>query len=304
MNTAATSRAGERWTAVIGGVAFLWIVLVLVVAVVQAVTYTGIIAAVSEWQFDHLGQSFPAMTFILLVALFALPGVLLLGYAIRRANALRAPSADQLVIQRSVRMLWVLATLAGLLAVAIVVILIRMAMLPGDSAPADRVEAGVTQQPALHEGAARLIGQYRYDRIATFRQNVLIAQREYRFVPVQPASGRPTPDVMLFAEIATIPDRRAPGTEERGGILRRGGLPAAVARLYQDAGFRLAPKVYVLYSDRGAMRWPYIAGAAQLAIMTVLLGIAALLTRRRLYVLRNGPVPPRAEPVPVEAPAV
>lgn len=298
MTTAAAYRAIGRWTKFLVSVAFGWIALVLIVAIVQSATYTGFVAALTEWQFDHLGQAFPAMTFLLLLALFALPGLLLLGFVIRRINTARGVSTDTLVIQRSTRMLRVLAVIAVLLAVVMIIVLAQWARLPDDAGNPRRVDVStMTGADALilPEGATRLIGQYRYDRTATFRQNVLIARRDYRFVPVQAAGSRPTSVVHVFAETSMSPDNRQAAAEEHVGVLRRGGLPPAVAHLYRDAGFRIAPDAYVLYPDRRALTWPYIAVAVQLAITVVLLAIAALLTRRRLHLLR-GQI---AEPVTV-----
>lgn len=280
------SRAIGRWTKLAVGIALGWIALVLIIAIVQSATYTGFVAALNEWQFDHLGQSFPAMTFLLLLALFALPGLLLLGYAIRRVNIAHGMRPDALVIQRSTRMMHVLTALAILLGIATLIILVQLARLPDGDGSARRIEVGAilggAPVPALSEGATRLVGQYRYDRTATFRQNVLVARRDYRFVPVQPAAARPTSTVTVFAETSQLPDIRQARAEEHVGVLRRGGLPPAVAHLYRDAGFRIAPDAYVLYPDRQALTWPYIAGSAQLAIIVLLLAIAALLTRRRL----------------------
>lgn len=284
------SRAIGRWTKLAVGIALGWIALVLIIAIVQSTTYTGFVAALNEWQFDHLGQSFPAMTFLLLLALFALPGLLLLGYAIRRVNIAHGMRPDALVIQRSTRMMHVLTALAILLGIATLIILVQLARLPDGDGSARRIEVGAilggapvpAPIPALSEGATRLVGQYRYDRTATFRQNVLVARRDYRFVPVQPAAARPTSIVTVFAETSQLPDIRQARAEEHVGVLRRGGLPPAVAHLYRDAGFRIAPDAYVLYPDRQALTWPYIAGSAQLAIIVLLLAIAALLTRRRL----------------------
>ena len=298
MTTATATRAIGRWTKFVVSLALGWVALVLVVAIVQSTTYTGFVAALNEWQFDHLGQAFPAMTFLLLLALFALPGLLLLGFAIRRINAAHGVRTDALVIQRSVRMLRVLTVIATLLAIAMVIVLVQWARLPDDRGNPKRVEVAAAaggETLALIEGPTRLIGQYRYDRTATFRQNVLVARRDYRFVPVQPVGARPASVLNVFAESSLSPDNRQAAAEERVGVLRRGGLPPAVAHLYRDAGFRVAPDAYVLYPDRRALTWPYIAVAAQLSVVVVLLAIAALLTRRRLRLLRSQV----AEPVEV-----
>lgn len=294
--TAATvSRATERWTKIATCLALGWVALVLIIAIAQSTNYTGFVAALNEWQFDHLGQAFPAMTFLLLLALFALPGLLLLGFTIRRLNVAHSLRADTLVVQRSVRMLRVLTVLATLLCIATLIVLIQLAMLPNGSGDPKRVEVGASPgrapapapSPGLSEGATRLIGQYRHDRTATFRQNVLVARRDYRFVPVQPVNARPTSIVTVFAETSQSPDGIVAMAEERAGVLRRGGLPPAVVHLYRDAGFRVAPDAYVLYPDRRALTWPYIAVAGQLAVVMLLLVIAALVTRRRLRLLRR-----------------
>ena len=290
------------------GCALGWVAIVLIVAIVQSTTYTGFVATLNEWQFDHLGQAFPAMTFLLLFALFALPGLLLLGFAIRRINAVRGVRTEALVIQRSARMLRVLTVLAVLAGVATLILLLQLAMLPSGRGEPKRVEVGAAPGrapvpapiPDLAEGATRLIGQYRHDRTATFRQNVLVARRDYRFVPVQPANTRPSSIVTVFAETSQSPDTLQATAEERVGVLRRGGLPPAIAHLYRDAGFRVAPDAYVLYPDRQALTWPYVAGAGQLAVVVLLLVIAALLTRRRLRMLRHEVNRP-AETVPQEA---
>lgn len=296
------AHAINRWMK--GGVAIAlgWIALVLIVAIVQSTTYTGLVAGLSEWQFDHLGQSFSTMTFLLLFALFALPGLLLLGFIIRRINVAGAVRVDTLVVQRSARMLGVLGVLATLLGIAALIFVIQWAMLPTDRGGPRRVEMRLSMRqapapsPDLSEGPTRLIGRYRYDRIATFRRSVLVARRDYRFVPVEPKQPRAGSAISVFAETSPFPDGRHVAVEEHVGVLRRGGLPPAVAHLYRDAGFRIAPDVYVLYPDRRALTWPYIAGATQLALAAVLLAIAALLTRRRLRLLRGAP-PAVTEPV-------
>lgn len=290
MTTAAASRAIGRWTKFLVSVALGWISLVLIVAIVQSTTYSGFVATLTEWQFDHLGQAFPAMTFLLLLALFSLPGLLLLGFVIRHINAVRDVRTEERVIQRSARMLRVLTVITVLLTIAIVIVLVQWAKLPDDNGNLKRVDVSAvtgTDALILTEGATRLIGQYRYDRTATFRQNVLVARRDYRFVPVQASGLRPTSIVRVFAETSASPDNLRSVAEERVGVLRRGSLPPAITHLYRDAGFRVAPDAYVLYSDRRALTWPCIAVAIQLAIAVVLLAIAALLTRRRLHLLRG-----------------
>lgn len=294
MDALTPSRPATRWTALAVGLAFGWIGLVLIVAVIQTVTYTGLISTLSEWQFDHLGQSFPAMTFLLLLAIFTAPGLLLLGLAIRRRNVLYRWTADELVIQRSSRMLRVLTVLAVLLAVAAAVALVQMLLLPQDHGAVRRVDIGRLTNTVLTEGPIQLIGQYRYDRTAIFRQNVLVAQREYRFVPVQATTGRPGSTITIFAESSARPDTRLAANEDRTGILRQGGLPPAIVRLYRDAGFSLAPRTYVLYPDGGSMRWPYLAMVTQLLIIVLLLAITAWLTRRRLQLLQTAGAHPAA----------
>lgn len=300
MSAFTPSRTASRWTALAVGLAFGWIGLVLIVAVIQTVTYTGLVSALSEWQFDHLGQSFPAMTFLLLLAVFTSPGLLLLGMAIRRRNVLYRRTADELVIQRSSRMLRVLTVLAVLLTVAAAVALVQLLLLPEDRGPVRRVDIGRMTNAALAEGPTRLVGQYRYDRTAVFRQNVLVARREYRFVPVQATTGRPGSTITIFADSSALPDTRLAANEDRTGILRQGGLPPAIARLYRDAGFSLAPRTYVLYRDGGSMRWPYLAMALQLLVIVLLLAITAWLTRRRLRLLQTAGAQPASTPADAE----
>ncbi len=303
MTAATASPAIGRWMKAIVGLALGWITLVLIVAIVQTTNYTGFVGALSEWQFDHLGQAFPAMTFLLLFALFALPGLLLLGLTIRRINVTRGMRADALIIQRSTRMLRVLVTLTTLLGLAALIFLVQWAMLPNDSGKPMRVDmrSVVGQAPALApipvlpDGPTQLIGDYRYERTATFRRTVLVAQRDYRFVPVQLVGTRPGSRLVVFAETSLWPGVRQATAQQHVGVLHRGGLPPAVAHLYRDAGFSVASDAYVLYPDRGALTWPYIAGATQLAIATLLLLGAAVLTRRRLQVLRDAVAPITAQ---------
>lgn len=281
-------RGAGRPVALAGWLAIAWIVLVLVAVTIQAHTYTGWVAQLTEWQFDRMGQSFPTATFLLLFALCAIPGFIVLALALRRSHTAQSLSALDIALARAVRMQHVLTGLAILVAIAAIVAVVQMAQLPSAAGVARSVDAGTVANSVQPQGPVVLVGRYRYDRTATFGQNVLVARRDYHYVPVQSARGPEAQALAVFAEIDGNPAKQG-AIESHTGVLRHNSLPPEVAQLYRDAGFTVSSAAYVLYSAPETMRWPYLAAAGQLALAALVLGIAAWLTRRRVWALKvNG----------------
>ncbi len=255
----------------------LWVALVSLYFLWETAAYRGLTAMLAEWQFDNFGRYYPTLTFAIIVFLLSLPGYLLFLRP-RRAGTRQFPA---LAIRSGHVFSRALAGVAIGLAATAVGAFLAMLWLPGAQAELQRYT--VQREGAIlpHEGPTELSGTIAYDRIAAFDQNLIVARRNTRFAPVGPVAG-PVGRVQFFIELPPIDQPTGARIATMSGVLRQGGLPGELVRLYRYAGYDIDQPYFVLFIDPAAMRWPYISAAVQLAIAAVLAGIVALIQSRRL----------------------
>ncbi len=275
-----------------------WAAIVALIALWQTLTYSGAVAIAAEWQFDRFGRYFPALTLIVLAALFGSPVLFLLRRRPRRHDdpgvALAIAAERQACL-----LLRILLWLAGGFCLAALVALALVLFLPATTGAPLRVTVGAPGSISPDEGPTRLVGAVQYDRTSAFDGNLLLFRRSFRFAPVQPI-GRPSSDLRYFIELG--PDEHiAPVSAERTGILRRGSLPGEIIRLYRYAGYELTKPHYVLYQSRTSMRWPYYVTAAHLAFVALVLGLASAFQYGRWRKIRRQAAD-REAAVPIAAP--
>jgi hypothetical protein len=283
--TKADSRASvqRRRRLKIGGLS-LWAVIVTLIMLWQTVSYQGVIAVLAEWQFNIIGRYYPAITYLILVTLLMLPGLLLFK---RREVDDRPDRMARAAVRSGHRFFQFLAVVGGALATAALVTLLAMWWLPALSGPLQVIDLSEPVASEPHEGPTVLKGSIAYDRTAAFDENLFVVARNSRFAPMLPP-GNATPDYQYFVELppAATPELK-PARTSMTGNLRRGSLPGEIVRLYRYAGARVETPYYVLLADTAAVRWPYLQVAIQTAVASLLFLLAGVWQWLRLRRMRR-----------------
>lgn len=266
-------RHRPRWRRAIA----VWAILVALVLLWQMLAYRGAMALAAEWQFDTFGRYYPALTYVLLVALLASP----LWWLARDRPAAEAPVT--LPGPGFIRAL--LGVALGCAAASALAALAMLAQPDGDGAAA-RVTIGSAAATTPAEGATVLVGDAIGDRVAGLSEDVFVARRSFRFVPVLAPDGADR-TVRYFAEIDaanTLAVARRDGSLT--GILKHDALPGELVRLFRYAGIDVAREYHVLFASRDSLQWPYRVLAVELALVALLCGGVVLALHRRRERLR------------------
>ena len=255
--------------------AVTWLGLAIVFLVWQSISYRGLLALLAEWEFETFGVYHPAITYLALLAILCSPMLLFR----RRAEANKAATVPPTDVPRqnpeisinSVRILLGLGIVALLAAAG--VSLFGFA-LPNDDGPIHTIAvADQNQKPML--GPADLRGRVLFNQISVLNESVLTSKYNTRFAPMV-GEGADQTRVRYFVE---LPPNAEPGVAEVAsayrGVLRQGGLPGELVRLYRYAGLKIDPGYYVLFASTGSMRRAYMVSAGELlvlALVALLLG--------------------------------
>jgi hypothetical protein len=268
----------RRQRAKTGGVA-IWTALVAVVFLWQFVQYRGIVALLAEWQFNFLGRSYPAISYLLPVAVLALPALLIFWRTRPRHSAQRIALATQRSAIAFQKTMW---AVAAAFALAAVVFLFQSLDGAAQQVGPQRIDLGSPVTALPPEGPATISGSVLTTRTAALRQNFLLLGKSYRFAPIVPP-GSKTTDLQYFGELSPSFDQAAiaPGST-LSGTLKRDALPGEIIRLYRYAGYNIADPHYVLFLDPASARWPDLQTAIQLGLIGLVFAVLALLQRRRL----------------------
>lgn len=138
-------------------------------------------------------------------------------------------------------------------------------LLPGETGPAQRV-AAAQAGPAPPLGAVDLYGTVLYDKVAIINQSTLFLPMRDRFAPIVGADAAQE----KFRYFVEIPHDYQITPHQPGiyhGVLRRGGLPGDLERVYRYAGFDIAPDYYVLFVSRDAMLRPYYSDLYEIFVL-------------------------------------
>lgn len=256
--------------------AWIWFVVVSIVLLWQKSTYWGLYAFAAEWQFNAFGSYRPALTYLSLIAILCLPLLLISRLRSKELRSKRAslPPGSQLNSTIRSKSRWAKALFCAAIAVAIagLAIALSTALLPSASAPVSRMALSAEMAPPPL-GPVILSGKLLSDKTAVFDEDFLILRRSSRFAPMV-AEGADRTVLHYFVELPlTAPIASNDVKGERKGILRRGGLPGELVRLYRYAGFRVDPNYYVLFSSPEAMRRAELTEAIELLIFAAFLGL-------------------------------
>ena len=278
-----TRRSIRNWTSTV------WVVLITLIFLWQALAYRGLVGLVAEWQFNEFGDYRPVLTYLVFTLLLGpLP---LLLFRRRRRPAREGPqqsvlsdyAAAQGSALRFLKSLYVLAILAfG----AAVICLVAMWWLPSDTGPIQRINASDTLSANPKEGATELGGKIIYNSTSAFDENLWFVRHSTRFAPLI-GDGTDETAIRYFVELSPSSRSATTNAGVRRGILKRNALPGELLRLYRYAGFRVFPDHYVLFNSTDTMRWPYLMTAIELAGCGLLILIAAAIQGLRYRRLTN-----------------
>ena len=258
----------------------LWVGLVAVLLLWQCVNYNGIWALAAEWQFNVLGTYHPTITYLLLLLLLSSPMIVLRWLGRRRQ--VQTETSQGLEVRQLRRAIGATRAFRNVLAAAAIVVglgaLVTGAsafLLPAADGPVRRVVVtGTEVTPPL--GPVELQGRVLYDKVAAFNQDLLITHTSVRFAPVV-GEGASQSNFRFFVELpAEGPPRKADTPTLRQGVLRQGGLPGELVRLYRYAGFAVTPDCFVLFQSTASMRRPYFIDMVEFLIFSLLFGVLAL----------------------------
>lgn len=279
--------------------AWVWFVVVSIVLLWQKSTYWGLYAFAAEWQFNAFGSYRPALTYLFLIVILCLPLLLISSRRSRELRSERAslPRGSQLDSMIRAKSRWAKALFCAAIAVAVAALAIALstALLPSAGGPVSRMvlTAEMGAPPPL--GPVVLSGRLLSEKTAVFDEDFLVLHRSSRFAPMV-AEGADQTMLRYFVELPVdtpIASNDAKG--ERKGILRRGGLPGELVRLYRYAGFRVDPNYYVLFSSPEAMRRAELTEAVELLIFAVFLGLIGA-----IFAFRHRQLVKRASASPLE----
>lgn len=268
----------------------VWIVVCLLVLIWWASGYRSVVEWLAEWQFDFFGRYYPSLTVALLVLLLGLPIAGAVGYA-RRRHRRRLDKAlgenPQVLLTRVIvsarRGVLFFGGLAILTAVVALVVFVSMLWLPPTSGPVRLITT--SGQAATSQGPARFARPLRMDRVARIEENVGLAQRVTYVAPVALPNQPQDLTLLTTVDATSLEPRRFAAIKE--GVLVRQGLPKELTNLYRGAGIAVPDRPYLLMRDGAAVRWRPLVLGVQVALLSLLSAIVALLFRRQARRLRK-----------------
>ena len=278
MDVRRTSRRDRLWI----WLARLWIGAIIVFSVWETINYTGAVAFFAEWQYDKLGSFYPAITCLLMILFLSLPLLLIARwrqkYSKGQANPESAPlSADRMAASRW-RNGFIVAAL--ITACAILVIGIFTFFLPDDSEPVRLLTVTEATTPSML-GATELHGKVLYDKIAVFNEDTLLSHSRDRFAPVV-AEGANQANFRYFVELPSDSQGRRAHDNAYRGVLRRGGLPGDLEKIYKYAGYKISDDYYTLFSSRSSMQREYLMYMTELTVLLIFFVVMQFIFQRRI----------------------
>lgn len=253
----------------------------------QTMTYRGVSAFAAEWQFNAFGFYHPALTYLVLLLILSSP-LLLLRLPIRRRSQQVASPAPEVVLSRAIsstsRLLKTLVGAATTVATAALVVASLSLFLPRTDGPVARAVISDDAAPPP-QGPIELTGRLLHEKTSVFNEDFVVSRRSSRFAPMV-GEGTDQTVFRYFVELPPETATTAPDTVTvRKGILRKGGLPGELIRLYRYAGFRVDPDYYVLFATADSMKRPYLTEALELLVLALFIGLVSGIyayRRRRL----------------------
>ncbi len=256
-----------------------WLLLIVAAAVailfIQAVSYSGLMRSLAEWQFVRFGRYFPVFTIILFAGLVALIWSLLVLVRRRARKETPPVTLSRLAFRwRSAGMF--LGIASGVLAIVAIGVFIHYLRAPRDSASIRIANLSQAQGASFTPGPTRLEGIRALGPVGLYTEDVLFSSRTYYFVPVgRDANGA----FNLFVEIDDPQAQRFP--ESTTGLLRSDALPSEFAQMYRINRMAVAPESAVLFRDAQSADRPILVLLGEVALFAVSAALFAFLCRRR-----------------------
>jgi len=308
----------------------LWLALVSLFFLREALDYRGLVARLAEWQFLHFDRYWPTLTFTLLTLICALPLIVPLWIvrARQRRDERYGPARiddRRILMGRAARLQNFFGGIAAGSVIAAAMSLVMMMQLPSDRKPAESIVIGSLDAVAPEPGPAVLTGWVNLAETAQFNENLLLVKRTLYFAPIRSGPRDKSP-LRYFVEVerTDIKDGyhgiRFPEGDNKvhawryrikdigftpllHGVLRRGALPGEIANLYRYVGHKVDKDNYVLFRSNQPIAWRFkvIAGEFTLAALIAAL-VAIWFARQRRRIARDLRDEDRHEmPAPTEA---
>lgn len=271
-----------------------WVICVVLLLLWQAAAYRGLPAIAAEWEFDKLGANHPLITLQILAVLLSSPVLIFEWVRARRQTRSTTTEVERLAfaIANAKRLRKLISTLSILVALSAVAVGVTALRLPSASGPVHRVIVTDSSVPPVL-GPVDLDGNVQFNKAAVFNENIVNRHHVGSFAPVVSDNASQS-KFRFFAELDDSTSfRRDNANLSIRGVLRQGGLPVELVKLYRYAGFTIEPDYYVLFTSTSAMRRPYLIDMVELLIFSVILAGIALLTSLRVRRLNQAKV--RAE---------
>ncbi|MDB5575131.1 MAG: hypothetical protein JWR80_307 [Bradyrhizobium sp.] len=278
----------------------LWLAVAGLFLLWQTMTYRGVSALAAEWQYNAFGAYHPALTYLVLLLLLCSP-LLLLRVPVRRMVGRRGRSRRETVppeaqfsyaIGTTTRLLKTLFGAALAVVVAAGVVASITLFLPSANGPLSQAVVSDDAAPPS-PGPVELTGRLLTDKTSVFSEDFIVGRRSSRFAPMV-GEGADQTVLHYFVELPPETAKSGPGVVSvRKGILRKGGLPGELVRLYRYAGFRVDSNYHVLFASSESMRRGYLTDAFELLVLAffiALVGGIYAYRRRRLQKLRSDTV--------------
>ncbi|RYX81304.1 hypothetical protein EON83_24635 [bacterium] len=265
-----------------------WIAIVALLLLWQVLNYQGVFAFLAEWQFNFLGRSYPAVTYLLPVLILAALGLPLYWGIRRRQSAERIALATLRSALSFQKTLNIVAIASAVVALGFLLLSLKNSPQPARPQTID-LSAAIPPLPA--DGQATISGDIATTRTAVLRHKVLLTTESQRFAPIT-APGSSGEELQFFVEL-TPAVKTTDGSIH--GVLRRDALPGEIIRLYHYAGYRVASPHYVLFHDEASANRPYRRIALQIALIALVFALLALYQRRRVKLIERDLEPARVD---------
>lgn len=268
-------------TVTIGSITLAWAIFLVSIMAFQTYTYTGVIAALAEWQFRTFNRFFPIATISLLTGLLVLPLAIVLLLRLRQYAKSPAVTQSEALRRATVGQNFHKIVIGLTSGGAIVLFAIGMTSVGINEKPY-RLSASAAP-PNSVSGLASLNATVRYDRLGYYEDKFFLLGRDLWLAP---ATAKNSNSIRYLVQ---VPPQRARASKRQtvSGYLRPRALPGGLKRLYENAGYQFSEPTYVLFRSKWDVRWPWFSAAGQLALLTIVSIAFWLLGRRQIRELKK-----------------
>lgn len=246
-----------------------WICVTTLYFVNEALTSTGLVGWLNEWEFARFDRAYPALNIGLPVFILAVPLLFLWLAGQREIRKTRETLGEEpAAIASSTYLQHALMIVAGGLGTAAVIVLILGIAQPRFGAPPRMVVVGSPGSVSPVNGPTLLEGYALFNKSAILGQDKVVSDQDIWFAPMVAQPG-PQSAISYFVALSHAEKAQAGNAavgHRQAGILMRNRMPQSILNLYRAAGYRISPTNYVLFSSPSMMRNSYFLAAIQLAL--------------------------------------